>query len=310
MSVVDYEKLEFRVCLIGDEFIGKKTILSRFRTLKCTETLEFKNILVLKTKKNEKLRGKPCDKPEIPIEVSKMKQKIDNVTNFTKIFRIDKNLIEFNFFVIPPAEKIGFSDNLNEEDEVEKLHKMKFENIKNSFKNIFSKPSKNNLEIKYLLLFMFDITNNESLDRIKIYYDEINKNINFDENPENFYKILVGNKIDLKIPYETINRDNLLQFMTCKSIRYFETSGKMFFNFEKFFEKMFFDLFEKKFPIFELEYFKNKFINLLTIHKTIPLQTKEDKSALKDIPGPEKYKNNVYDITENPGKDFLFKIRF
>ena len=151
-SYEEYEKIEFRICVIGDEYIGKKTFISRFRNINSTDTLEFSQPFI--TKKNPEFRGKSSYIPEIPIEVSFIKKKMDNITNFSKIYRLDRNLLEFNFFRIPAAEKIGFSDNLNEEDEVEKLHKMKFENIKNSFKNIFSKPSKNNLEIKYLLLFI------------------------------------------------------------------------------------------------------------------------------------------------------------
>jgi len=303
MSVQDYEKLEFRVLFIGEDYVGKKSLLTRFRNIKCSETLDFPNAPKTKTRKNEKLRGKPCDKPEIPIEVPKIKQKIENIANFSKIFRIDKNYFEFNFFLVPAAEKVGFSDNLNEDDEVEKLHKMKFLNVKNYLQTVIQKPAKQDLSVRYILLFMFDITNQESYDKLKIYYDELNKILNFEKNLlRNFFPVMIGNKIDLKFPYEAFDRSQLNTFIELKNIKFFETSGKLYFNFENFFHRLFFDLFENEFPAFGDLHFKDRFSNLISLVKTIPTKPREffDK-MINDFPGPQRYKTNIYDIWEDPG---------
>ena len=130
MSVPEFEKLEFRICLIGEDFVGKKTLLNRFRNMKATDTIDFPNPPQIRTKKIEKQRGKPCDKTEVKSEVPKKITKIQNLANFTKVSGIERNYLEFNFFLVPAAEKVGFSDNLNEDDETEKLHKMKFLNVK------------------------------------------------------------------------------------------------------------------------------------------------------------------------------------
>ena len=50
----EYEKLEFRVCLIGEEFVGKKSIIERFKNIKSTETLEFNKTVEKKQNKKEK----------------------------------------------------------------------------------------------------------------------------------------------------------------------------------------------------------------------------------------------------------------
>lgn len=308
MSVPDYEKLEFRVLFIGEDYIGKKSLLTRFRNLKCSDTIEFPDPPKIKTKKNEKLRGKPCDKAEIPIEVPLIKQKFDNLANFTKIFRIEKNYFEFNFFLVPAAEKVGFSDNLNEDDEVEKLHKMKFLNVKTYLQSLMQKPAKPDLSVRYILLFIFDITVQESYDRLKVYYDEINKILNFDKNLlRNYFPVVLANKIDLKFPYEVIDRAVLNDFIVEKNIKFYETSGKLYFNFEKFFQKLFIDLFESEFPAFASLHFKNRFTDLITAVKTIPTKQREFfDSEVNDVPGPQKYKTNIYDIWEDPGK--LFEI--
>jgi len=311
MSVPNFEKLEFRVLFIGEDFIGKKTLLTRFRNLKCSETIEFPNPPKPKTKKNEKLRGKPCDKPEITIEVPVIKQRLDNLANFTKVFRIEKNYFEFNFFLVPAAEKVGFSDNLNEDDEVEKLHKMKFLNVKTYLQSVLQKPAKADLSVRYILLFMFDITVQESFDRLKVYYEEMNKIVNFDKNLlRNYFPVVLANKIDLKFPYEVVSRALLLEFIELKNVKFYETSGKLYFNFEKFFEKLFFDLFEGDFPAFANSHFKDRFTDMISLVKTIPTKRREFfNSEVNDVPGPHKYNTNIYDIWEDPGTVyFLIKI--
>lgn len=308
MSVPNYEKLEFRVLFIGEDYIGKKTLLTRFRNLKCSETVEFPNPPKIKTIKNEKLRGKPCDKPEIPIEVPLIKQKIDNLANFTKVFRIEKNYFEFNFYLVPAAEKVGFSDNLNEDDEVEKLHKMKFLNVKTFLQSVLQKPAKPDLSVRYLLLFMFDITVQETFDRMKVYYEEINKILNFDKNLlRNFFPAVLANKNDLKFRFEIIDRTLLNEFIEQKNIKFYETSGKLYFHFEKFFHKLFFEMFESDFPSFADEHFKERFNDMISLVKTIPTKARNfDGGEANDIPGPDKYKTNVYDIWEDPGIIFFF----
>lgn len=311
MSVPEYEKLEFRIVLIGEDYVGKKSLLARFRNIKSSETFEFSNPPKPKKIKNEKLRGKPCDKPEIIIEQSKVRHKLDNLTNFTKIFRVEKNYFEMNCFLVPAAEKVGFSDNLNEEDEVEKLHKMKFLNVKNFLQTVVQKPSKPNLAIRYIFFFMFDITAVETFDRIKVYYDEINKILKFEKNLlRNLFPVLIGNKIDLKYPYEAIDRGLLSAYIEEKNLRYYETSGKQYFNFEAFFEKLFFDLFESEFPAFQKESFKKFFKEILTCVRTIPEQKKDQPNMSISFPGPHNYKTNVYDLSEDPGNFFCSRSSF
>ena len=73
----EYEKLEFRICIIGEDYVGKKSIINRFRNIKSTETIEFNDPIIEKTIKPEKLRNKPCDSTLIPIIIPKIKTKQD-----------------------------------------------------------------------------------------------------------------------------------------------------------------------------------------------------------------------------------------
>lgn len=295
----EYEKLEFRVCLIGEEFVGKKSIIERFKNIKSTETLEFnKPVEIKQNKKEKKTKDKICDSILKPAIIPKIKYKYENLTNFTKIFRIEKNYFEINFYNIPPAEKVGFSDNLNEDDEVEKIHKMKFENVKNFFQNIINKPSKNNLHVRYLLIYVFDMTNAESLAKINVYYEQISKHIHFDKS---YFRIIIGNKSDMRVPFENIDRDMLSSFIAQRSINYYEISAKLNFNFAGFFEKMFFDCFESTFPVFAEEGFKERFRRVLTCIKTVPQEDRIGVFKYSEDPGPERYNTNPYDISLDKG---------
>jgi len=230
-----YEKFELRICLIGENYVGKKSIINRFQTVKSTETLEypvkpnFKNNNSDRNKNDNSKEKIPriCQNREKPYVIPKLKYKLDNLTNFTKVFHIEKNYLEVKFFYIPAAEKIAFSDNLGDDDEVEKLHKIRFTNIKAAFSNIIAKKSESELPVHYLLIFVFDITNAQSLDKIKVYYEEITKHVNFDKS---YFRILLGNKIDMKVHYEQIDRDILDSFVASKGLknRLFQHSQKKF----------------------------------------------------------------------------------
>jgi GTPase SAR1 family protein len=297
MSFPNYEKLEFRICLIGEDFVGKKTLLNRFKNMKATDTIEFPNPPKLRTNSNENSRGS-----EQYTEVSKIRTKIDNLANFSKVIRIDKNQIIFNFFIVPAAEKVGFSDTLNEDDETEKLHKMKFFQVRNYFKELLAKPGKKNTPIRYVFLFMFDITINETYEKAKVYVHEINKITNFQKNLlRNYFPVLIGNKIDLKYPYEVIDRQALEDYVKQNNLKFYEASGKLYFNFENFFHKIFFDLFEAEYYAFTLPNFKQRFSEVIGHVKTIPLSQQELNKS-NGIPEPSRYNSNIFDLSNDPGE--------
>jgi len=282
-------------------------MISRFRTLKCSETLEGANKYSTNnseyyrresSREKNILASKACHGKEIPNVVPKLKIKMDNLTNFTKIFRLERNHIELKFFNIPSAEKIVFSDNLADDDEVEKLHKIRFTNTKLYLNDIIAKKSESGLPVQYLLIFVFDITNSNSLDKIKVYYEEIIKLVEFEKS---YFRILVGNKIDLRVPYENIDRDMLDSFVASKDLSYYEISSKLYFNFTEFFEKMFFDCFEDSFPAFSEEIFKIRMSNSLRALTTVPKELRNKTFTVNDIPGPQKYNPNVYDMTIKEG---------
>ena len=200
-----------------------------------------------------------------------------------------------------------------EDDENFKNHKLDFTNLIKEIKSIKSEiPQSENY--KEVFLFCFDLSNYQSLERLKIYYEELCNLFQLDKS----YKALIGNKLDNKKPMgneevDLINffrtrklDDNLLLDQTnlnkllSDDIPYYEISTKNFFNFERFYERFFFDLFEKTDPEFQTQYFKERFRNIMVFKPTF---AKSERNNFKsnNVPGPQKYPANVYDLGNEKG---------
>ncbi len=328
------EKIEFKVFLIGDENVGRKTIVNRFRILKCTETKEkvleqastknanetqknnfFEKITSEISKKNKSYKiniNKENSNEEDPnkndnhskTQTTFLKKKLENLTNFSKVFNIATTYFELNFLICPTAENLQFNDKINEDEDSERIHKMRLDQLKRFIRYELIKPKKLGMDLKIIFMFVYDITNAKSLERIKIYYEELKKNYMFEDDSfsksKTFYRILIGNKIDLKVPFEKIDRDILESYIAQTKVKHYEISGKLNFNFEKFFEKMFYDLFENDFDFFKSDYFKNRFNKLLTTTRTFSKETRQ-YFRLNDNPGPNNYINNPFDLNGEKG---------
>jgi GTPase SAR1 family protein len=228
------------------------------------------------------------------------KNKSENLSNFTKIFNLAKVYFEMNFYNCPSAESIDFNDKVNEEEEAETLYRMRLEKLKRFLKIEINKPNKNGMKIKYLLIFVYDITNKQSLKRLKVYYDEINKLFlienQYNKHHANYFRVLLGNKIDLKIPYSDVDHTFLSDFIQEKKIKHYEISGKLNFNFDKFFEKMFFEVIgEGLNENINTDYFKNRFSKMLNSTRTFSKETR-DFFKFNDNPGPGGYNNNQFEL--------------
>jgi hypothetical protein len=64
---------------------------------------------------------------------------------------------------------------------------------------------------------------------------------------------------------------------------------------------MFFDCFEDSFPAFSEEIFKIRMSNSLRALTTVPKELRNKTFTVNDIPGPQKYNPNVYDMTIKEG---------
>ena len=102
----------------------------------------------------------------------------------------------------------------------------------------------------------------------------------------NFFR---SKKIDDNMVLDQTNLNKIL----IDNMHYYEISTKNFFNFERFYERMFFDVFEKIDPVFQTNYFKERFRNIMILKPTF---AKSERTYFQsnNFPGPQKYdKSNV-----------------
>ena len=295
------KNVELRIIIVGENGVGKKSITKRFKLLNCTETKEILFSILepinSKTEKSQKNNIYYYDLDETFIEEEQKKQKKEeerlNLTKFIKIYKINLNSIEISFYPCAEAEQIPYDyipseDNENNKFELE--NKISLKKLINEIAQIIMKPlssHKNNL--KLLFLFCFDLSNRNSFKQLKLYYSQINRHFRI---KDNYHSILVGNKIDKKCA-NNIFYDSINQFISQNGLKYYEISTFMLFNFENFFEKIFYQVFEN-FSDFSEEAFKNKFHNILEQKPTFLLSERKLHQE-NNNPSPNKYKNNQYE---------------
>lgn len=215
--------------------------------------------------------------------------------NFTKVLSISKFTIDLRFFPIINAEKFKYNENIHDElEELEKEHQMKFDKVKSDLEKIIMKASRPNMsfETKFVFVFVFDLENFETFDKIKVYYEELNKFLSIDDK---HYKILLGNKLDRKTHFKSNQKENLFNFIEKNNFKYYEVSTKMFYNFEILFENIFFDNLMDLNEEFKSDYFKERFNYVMKLRPTF---AKSERNAIKsnNVPGPQQYNANIYNI--------------
>ena len=294
------DNIELRIILIGEVGSGKKSIIKRFKLLNCTETKETSfnfSKIEEKSQKNYTYFSyfdyEETISEDEEIQNKKREEQRLNLMKFVKIFKVDLNSIEISFYPCAEAEPLSLyyiPGDDNENNIFEAKNKISLKKAINEIAQIIMKPlsnQKNHLEL--LFIFCFDLSDINSFDKIKLYYSQINKHYDL---KKNYHKILVGNKLDKK----NLNNDfynNINQFLKETSLKYYEISTYMFFNFENFFEKIFYNIFWN-FANFSKETFKKNFHNILEKKSTF-LQSERKIYETNLNPSPNAYENNPYD---------------
>jgi len=194
------------------------------------------------------------------------KSNADDFSNFVKIFSISRHTIELKFFKIPFAPPLNKNENImGAIDENELLFGMTFDKLKLAFDKVNNMDPKLPFGMKSTILFVFDLSNFDTFYKIKTYYNELDKQ--FDIKHNNF-RALIGNKKDKKRPFEDDEEQILSEFLQETGMKYYEITTKIIFNFEKFFETLFFELYGDYDEVFKTQYFKERLTQVLHFRQT------------------------------------------
>ena len=153
-----------------------------------------------------------------------------------------------------------------------------------------------------MLKFCFDLSNYSSFEQLIIYFSQINKHFKLTQNE--FKLVLIGTKLDKKKKMNNPQKENFQNFKKQLNLTYYEISTLMFFNFENFFEKLILDNYKNVFPFFSSERNVNIFHETLNQNKDFSKTKRDDLYPKSEVPGADKYYNNVYEYPKNK-RDFM-----
>ena len=314
--------LDLRIIIIGDERVGKKTLTKRIQMLNSTETKQIKNNLLLYHESKEEKRKKKLKKfihinktsedkikdkgqlenydyrdketllfVEKEIKKEKERKKLMSIQKIYKFFNY--NPIKISVYpCIEIQPFLGIASDEEKIDDFEKKYNKSIKGLIDEISQIISLQNNNSIDnqIEILFLFCFDLSNFNTFKSIYLYYNELNKIFN----TQNNYKMaLIGNKNDIKKLLKEKQKQYFNNFILETNINYYEISSLLYFNFESFFEKLFFDFFENKYNYNNKE-FKEKFHHIISQKQNF---SKSQKTLIsKDIyPSPNKYYNNPFE---------------
>ena len=322
---------EFRIYLIGESLVGKQSIINKISQMPSTKTIQPENnstieIKIQPTFKNklnsqkddsksiskESLTKKSLSTVQIQIKNEKEdeKYKTHPAENSAKLFNINNTKLIFKPFYIPPAENLPFNyESLDENSdcEIENDEKISFKLAKNFItQNITNKNfvinekklSNYKINIENVFLFIFDLSDFKSFERIILYYNSISRAFHFDDEDTNISAALIGNKLDKKIFFNYNQQETFNKFITKCNLNYYEISTFNFFNFEKFFYNLFEDLFNF---FFENVFFSNDFKDLLKNRPNFSKAKRTIKNENENFPGP-KYNIDIFGINSDKEK--------
>ncbi len=221
----------------------------------------------LEERNKEKQFNNTYFQPPIKTHSPELKKKgANDFCNFVKVITVAKHVIELKFFRIPPASPILFNDKFMDNlEENERTHKLKFDKVKLGIDQVNNMNPKLPFGLKSTLIFVFDLSNFESFKKLQIYYEELDKQFDI---ARNHFRVLIGNKVDKKKPFNREQEELLNNFKIDNSLKYYEITTKMICNFEKLFETMFFELYMDCDDFFKSTYFQERFNHVLNFRQT------------------------------------------
>ena len=323
--MIDDEKeyIEFRLYLIGDYEVGKQSFINRLSKIPCTKTITIENEdnksenYNNNTQLSNKVRESKLDNDNYSTsqKVNEESNEIINNHPFhnpSKLYNINHYKILFRPFYIIPAQDLPYDYILVEEEdsdfEIEKEYKIL---LKNSKKDLTQKIIIQDtvipehylkgykIGIENLLIFMFDLSNYSTFEKIICYYKSFEKAFHLNnEDNNNISNILIGNKMDIKINMNQEENETFHSFLSKTKMEYFECSTKPFFKFEKLIKDIFFNIYGNYREDFKSDYFINTF-NLIISSKSNFSHSERTsfKSKNNNFPGPDYYNNNVFDLS-------------
>ena len=191
MSTDDKSTITINLFIIGDEGVGKKTFISRLNTMPCTKLN--KNKYKPKEEKKQKNDSesedeKPKKKEPIyipPPSSNQLEYKLGNI------------ILRIQGFIIDGATQCRIDEDVSDDEIVHEYH-IKFSMTKKCILNYLKMLNNNDKNInETIFLFMYDLSDFTTFERMMLYYDSLNRKFKLNENKVKCF--IMGNKSEKKI---------------------------------------------------------------------------------------------------------------
>ena len=257
-----------------------------------------------------KFKSRFNESPPKALEEKRNKLVMKSLVKYpSKLFNVNKSKIVVKPYYLFPAEEMPdfYINEENSEREyiIEGNHKITMKGIINDLYRL--KRNKNTIVsldkltgykiyIYNFFIFLYDLSDFNSFETMKKYFEKINTKLNITDIEENSITCIIGNKKDKKIKYEKEQEKEFNEFIkSFNNLYIMEISTKPFFNFDKFFYELFFTILTKYHEkLFSEEDFKSNFESISLKKATFSKSLRETYDPCKDNPGPIYEINSLY----------------
>jgi len=260
MSGEEESGVQIKLLLIGGDGVGKSSFIDKINSLNCSKSHPTTN--------NEN----------------------SPITSNTKEYNCNGFKIFIQGFIVEgPVEMKNENDfsSSDEDEEIREEYHIKFSPTKKSIIKFIS-SNNSNLPTENIFVFFYDLSDFNSIERLLLFYESINRKFKLNENQ--IKSFLIGNKNDKKIILNKSESEKLNEFIKLGNFNKnkYEISTKLSFNFNLFFDNFISQILK------DYNYDSKKFTNILYHSQNFDKAERKGIFVKNDNPGPDQYNTNVY----------------
>ena len=261
-----HKGITFNIFLIGSEGVGKKSFLSRLKSIT--------------TKAN-------------PTHIELL-SKGDTII-YTPSFPFS-----YTTCICDQCQPLRFNDEITSEDEDFEVEKSTHMNFRATHKSIIdhfkAHSSPLNSSSESVFIFMYDKTDYTTFEELVNYYESLSRKFHFNNNVNNVLTILISNKQDKQTTFTSTEQNDVTTFIAqYPHIKTYDISTKMSFNFKRFVSQLFEYCLNKK--DFAIQH--EVLLDIFNFKQSFNKAPRKGLNFDTDNPGVGAYNVNQYNYNSN-----------
>ena len=209
-------------------------------------------------------------------------------------YKLGSTILTIQAFIIDGAIQCRIDEDVSSDDEDEEIvheYHIKFTWTKKTILNylrMFAENTNEKNTNEDIFVFMYDLSDFTTFERMMLYYDSVNRRFKLHENKAKC--VIIGNKSEKKMLFNKEDLEKMDSFYHLnESFQKFEISNKLHFNFSKFLGEFIETMIDEP-------YDKDKLARILVNKFTFNKAKRVGMQVENENPGPDKYNTNIYDF--------------